>query len=91
MLLCDVALGKSRNPNYAYNFTDLPNENEQSVMGRGATIPTEYSTLDGVKIAVGGLRQADYPTHLNYNEYIVYDIAQVKMKYLVKVKFNYKR
>ncbi len=27
---------------------------------------------------------------LNYNEFIVYDVKQIKMKYLVKVKFNFK-
>lgn len=27
---------------------------------------------------------------LNYNEFIVYDVSQVKLKYLVKVKFNFK-
>lgn len=89
LLLCDVALGKSRLPTYAKDYSDLPNENEHSVKACGATYPTEYSTLDGVKIATGGLRQANFPTGLNYNEYVVYDINQVKMKYLVKVKFNF--
>uniref|UniRef100_A0A915KN97 Poly [ADP-ribose] polymerase n=1 Tax=Romanomermis culicivorax TaxID=13658 RepID=A0A915KN97_ROMCU len=28
---------------------------------------------------------------LLYNEYIVYDVNQIKMKYLVKIEFNYKR
>lgn len=90
MLLCDVALGNSKLPTHAQDCSDLPNENEQSVKACGATYPTEFSTLDGIKIATGGLRQADFPTYLNYNEYVVYDINQVKMKYLVKVKFNYK-
>ena len=27
---------------------------------------------------------------LNYNEFIVYDTKQIKMKYLAKIKFNYK-
>ena len=27
---------------------------------------------------------------LNYNEFIVYDTKQIKMKYLVKTKFNFK-
>lgn len=91
MLLCDVALGKTRNPCYAASMEGLPNEIEQSVKGCGETFPTEYSTLDGVKVAVGGLQKANFPTSLQYNEYVVYDIAQVKMKYLVKMKFNYNR
>lgn len=91
MLLCDVALGKSQNPRYAADIEGLPNENEQSVKGCGEIFPTEYTTLDGLKIAVGGLQKADFPTSLKYNEYIVYNISQVKMKYLVKLKFNYTR
>ena len=27
---------------------------------------------------------------LMYNEYIVYDLARIKMRYLAKIKFNYK-
>ena len=27
---------------------------------------------------------------LQYNEYIVYDVSQIKMRYLAKIKFNYK-
>lgn len=27
---------------------------------------------------------------LNYNEYIVYNTQQIKMKYLIQVKFNFK-
>lgn len=88
LLLCDVALGKSRNPSHAVNCSDLPTENEHSVKACGAIYPTEYSTLDGIQIATGGLCKASFPTGLNYNEYVVYDINQVKMKYLVKVKFN---
>lgn len=91
LLLCDVALGKSKLPTYAHDCSDLPNKNEHSVKACGATYPTEYSTLDGIKIATGGLKKADFPTCLNYNEYVVYDINQVKMKYLVKVKFQSNR
>lgn len=90
LLLCDVALGKTQHKGYAIDTRDLPNEIEQSVKGCGLMYPTEYSQLDGVKIAVGGIQKANFPTALQYNEYVVYDIAQVKMKYLVKLKFNYK-
>ncbi len=27
---------------------------------------------------------------LNYNEFIVYNVNQIRMKYLVKVQFNFK-
>lgn len=91
LLLCDVALGQGTTATFAKSFDNIPNENEQCVKALGATYPTEYSTLDGIKVATGGLRRATFPTGLQYNEFVVYDIAQVKMKYLVKVKFCYRR
>ncbi|KAG4065356.1 hypothetical protein HA402_012301 [Bradysia odoriphaga] len=91
MLLCDVALGKTRDMIYATDVIDLPNDDEQSVKGCGQTYPTEHTMLDGVKIASGGVQTANSTTSLRYNEYIVYDIAQVKMKYLVNLKFNRNR
>ena len=27
---------------------------------------------------------------LNYNEFIVYDLAQIKMRYMAKIKFEFK-
>lgn len=88
MLLCDVALGKMRPMQCASNVEDLPNDDEQSVKGCGQTYPTEFTMLDGVKIASGGVKTANSPASLRYNEYIVYDIAQVTMKYLVNVRFH---
>lgn len=29
-------------------------------------------------------------TDLLYNEYIVYDVAQVRLRYIIKIKFDYK-
>ena len=35
------------------------------------------------------VESSDSKYYLRYNEFIVYDIAQVKIKYLLRVKFNY--
>lgn len=92
MLLCEVALGQSRKLTASINVTDIPNPNEQSVKAFGAYFPSINSTnVDGVKFKVGPVKaQRHIPTTLYYNEYIVYDPAQVKFKYLFKVKFNFK-
>ncbi|XP_031628011.1 poly [ADP-ribose] polymerase-like isoform X2 [Contarinia nasturtii] len=89
-LLCDVAIGTTHNPRYAGNVEKLPNECEQSVKGCGEIYPSEFGTIDGIKVATGGLRKAEFQTSLKYNEYVVYDIAQAKMKYLVKLKYHFK-
>lgn len=46
--------------------------------------------FDGCKIPIGGVKEFDIQSDLLYNEYIVYDSKQVKLRYLVKLKFNYK-
>ena len=48
----------------------------------GVQVPWGKPTYTGVKNCMGYT--------LNYNKYIVYDTRQIKMKYLLKVKFNFK-
>ncbi len=71
----------------------------QSTKGVGKTEPDpkEFTTLDGAKVPYGkGIKAEKFEndkslrSDLLYNEYIVYDVAQVKSKYLLRVKFNYK-
>lgn len=71
------------------NFQALPKE-YLSVKGVGTWAPDPKSTVitsDGIKVPIGKLKQNDIRS-LIYNEYIVYNEAQIKMKYLVHVYFN---
>ncbi|XP_067140597.1 poly [ADP-ribose] polymerase 2-like isoform X2 [Centruroides vittatus] len=93
LLLCEVSLGnqnKLKDSNYYAN--NLP-EGKHSVMGMGKTIPNpeEDIMLPGdVKVTLGKPIQAKGRSYsLLYNEYIVYDVHQIKMRYLVRAKFNY--
>lgn len=91
MLLCEVALGQRRQLIDACNVTNIPNQNENSVKALGIFYPKNYANVDRVKINSGPIRrQVHTPTALRYNEYIVYDPAQVKLKYLFKMKFHFK-
>lgn len=91
MLLCEVALGKMQDLYFTNpNVMGLPNDQVQSVRGCGLTFPMQHFWIDGAHLASGKLTQAAYQTGLQYNEYIVYDPAQVKIKYLVKMKFNFR-
>lgn len=77
----------------AKNISKLPS-GKHSVKGIGKTCPDPTQTVklpDGTFIPVGVPKMADnHSGALLYNEYIVYDVAQVNIKYLVKTTFDYK-
>nr|AAB35560.1 NAD+:protein(ADP-ribosyl)-transferase, ADPRT [Xenopus, Peptide Partial, 607 aa] [Xenopus] len=92
ILLGEVALGNMHELKAASQITKLP-KGKHSVKGLGRTAPDPSATvqLDGVDVPLGKGTSANISdTSLLYNEYIVYDIAQVNLKYLLKLKFNYK-
>ncbi|KAG5455232.1 Poly [ADP-ribose] polymerase 1 [Clonorchis sinensis] len=91
MLLCEVILGDMDKCIHA-NGDPLPSQ-YHSRMGVGSVTPdpkSHYTNPEGVVYPIGvpidsGVKNGS----LIYNEYIVYDVAQVKQKYLVRVKFTY--
>ncbi|XP_073484406.1 poly [ADP-ribose] polymerase 1 [Aquarana catesbeiana] len=92
ILLGEVALGSMYELKAASHITKLP-KGKHSVKGLGRTAPDPAATvqLDGVDVPLGkGMSTNINDTSLMYNEYIVYDTAQVNLKYLLKLKFNYK-
>ncbi|VVB06996.1 unnamed protein product [Arabis nemorensis] len=95
LLLCEVALGDMNELLYSdYNADNLP-PGKLSTKGVGKTAPnpSEAKTLeDGVIVPLG--KPVDHSSSkgmLLYNEYIVYNTEQIKMRYVIQVKFNYKR
>lgn len=91
LLLCEVALGDTNDLFYSnYNAAKLP-EGKNSTRGCGSYGPKEenYVDLDGVTVPMGPGEDIQVTGSLRYNEYIVYDVKQIKMRYLVKVKFDY--
>ncbi|XP_026197673.1 poly [ADP-ribose] polymerase 1 isoform X1 [Anabas testudineus] len=91
ILLAEVALGNMHELKKASHITKLP-KGKHSVKGVGRTAPDPGATvtLDGVQVPLGkGVHTNIDDTSLLYNEYIVYDVAQINLKYLLKVKFNY--
>ncbi|XP_075387171.1 poly [ADP-ribose] polymerase 1 [Tenrec ecaudatus] len=92
ILLGEVALGNMYELKHASHISKLP-KGKHSVKGLGKTAPDPAAsiTLDGVEVPLGtGISSGVNDTCLLYNEYIVYDIAQVNLKYLLKLKFNFK-
>ncbi|KAK1354221.1 Poly [ADP-ribose] polymerase [Heracleum sosnowskyi] len=95
LLLCEVALGDMAELLDAkYDADKLP-DGKLSTKGVGATAPdlSEVETLeDGVVVPLGKPKQrSDVKASLLYNEYIVYDPDQIRMRYVVHVNFNFKR
>ncbi|XP_054835441.1 poly [ADP-ribose] polymerase 1 isoform X3 [Eublepharis macularius] len=92
ILLGEVALGNMYEMKNASHITKVP-KGKHSVKGLGKTAPDPTATisLDGVDVPLGkGMPSGISDTCLLYNEYIVYDVAQVNLKYLLKLRFNYK-
>uniref|UniRef100_A0A803M7S8 Poly [ADP-ribose] polymerase n=1 Tax=Chenopodium quinoa TaxID=63459 RepID=A0A803M7S8_CHEQI len=94
MLLSEVALGKVHELKKA-QYMDKPPRGKHSTKGLGKKVPDEAGFAkwrDEVVVPCGKpVDSKDKTSDLMYNEYIVYDAAQVKMQYLLKVRFRYKR
>ncbi|XP_043195197.1 poly [ADP-ribose] polymerase 2-like [Amphibalanus amphitrite] len=95
LLLCEVSLGKPNQLyNANYNADKLP-KGKHCTKGMGTVAPptTNYVTLDdGVVVPMGPAKDTPDKNKacLMYNEYIVYDVAQVRMRYALRVKFAFK-
>jgi len=94
LLICEVSLGKPNKMLKAdYDASSLP-AGCNSVHGLGKVEPSTHEEVSGAKLAMGPPRNTKVDNKggytLQYNEFIVYNTNQIKMKYLAKVKFNYK-
>uniref|UniRef100_A0A1X7UIV1 Poly [ADP-ribose] polymerase n=1 Tax=Amphimedon queenslandica TaxID=400682 RepID=A0A1X7UIV1_AMPQE len=98
LLLSEVSLGTPNELLSAdYNADKLP-AGRQSVHGKGRMVPNpayNHTLPDGCVVPLGtpidtGLTNTGGYT-LNYNEFIVYDTNQVKMRYFVLLKFKLKK
>ncbi|PWA92131.1 Poly [Artemisia annua] len=94
LLLCEVALGEMAELlNADHNADKLP-QGKLSTKGVGATAPdmSEIETLeDGVVVPLGQPKQQlKSKASLLYNEYIAYNVDQIRMRYIIHVNFNFK-
>lgn len=91
MLLCEVALGDMY-PCMSANYIEKLPPGKHSTLGVGSTYPNaeeSYFRPDGVEIPSGTPKQNYNGASLCYNEYIVYDVAQVNIQYLLRMDFRY--
>lgn len=90
LLICEVALGTPRDLLHSdYNASNLP-AGRHSTKGCGGTgpDPKNFKELDGVPLPMGPGVNQKVNGSLLYNEFIVYNVDQVKMRYLVKCRFK---
>lgn len=87
ILLCEVELGgilEVNNPN-----SDIKSRlgGNNSVKGCGNEYPSSINIQgDGLQIPAGPIQYGDNSFHFDFNEYAVYNEAQVKIRYLVKTE-----
>ncbi|RPB24269.1 PARP-domain-containing protein [Terfezia boudieri ATCC MYA-4762] len=101
LMLCEAQLG---DPMYELTHSDyLAAENSKkagalATKGKGRTAPLEWMDAGCVSEGLKGVKMPDVKVdtgdvderglYLQYNEYIVYNVAQVKIRYLFRCKFN---
>jgi len=99
LLLCEAELGEPplKLTRADYNAGDRAKEEKcLSTWGVGRTAPQAWKDAGTVNKALAGISMPDVVskapgdtneagTNLQYNEYIVYDVAQIKLRYLFRV------
>ncbi|KAF7657909.1 hypothetical protein LDENG_00020680 [Lucifuga dentata] len=95
LLLCEVALGDCNEMLDAnYEASNLP-AGKHSTKGLGQTGPDPKNSvaLDGVTVPMGPWVKTGVGNNsgysLLYNEFVVYNPAQTRMRYLLQIQFNY--
>eukprot|EP00668_Euglena_longa_P001256 GGOE01001486.1.p1 GENE.GGOE01001486.1~~GGOE01001486.1.p1 ORF type:complete len:899 (-),score=261.13 GGOE01001486.1:257-2914(-) len=92
VLLCEVALGHEHPLQKALHLAKPPS-GCQSVKGMGkmAPSPSGDKLLHGATFHLGDPvpQKLPGPSELLYNEYVVYDVTQVRIRYVLKLKFHF--
>ncbi|KAL7963444.1 poly polymerase catalytic domain-containing protein [Trichoderma compactum] len=99
LLLCEAKLGDPMQQltNASYNAdTSAKSQGMESTWGMGLTAPPKWKDAGEVHESLEGIQIPDISAkpcatnvdgaYLMYNEYICYDVAQVKLRYLLRVQ-----
>lgn len=86
MMLCEVALGDAEETVFQYQFPYPLPLNNHSLKALGRNQPDQKIPLEnGLTISTGNIIH-DHQKQIRYNEFIVYNPAQVKIRYLFQNK-----
>jgi len=92
LFLCEVALGNMYERLQAENINSLP-DGRHSTKGVGIwqPDPEQHIEIDDVTVPIGRLKQGSVSNKaLQYDEFIVYDASQIKMRYVLVVEYDSK-
>ncbi|EFA82774.1 polyADP-ribosyltransferase [Heterostelium album PN500] len=87
MILCEVALGNMNElKNDQYMEKAPSGKHSTKALGMAAPDAKENKKIDNdITIPVGKIKNTGLSTSCSHNEFIVYDINQVKIRYILKV------
>ncbi len=87
IMLAEVALGEPNiKMNFDFNAAKLP-KGKHSTYGIGTTAPSAHKTIEsGIKVPFGEGKPNPKGKHLSYSEFIVYDVSQVRLRYLLRYR-----
>lgn len=100
LLLCDVEVGDPmlELEDSDYKAGDLvKSQGKLATLGQGTTVPPKWKDAGCVHPDLKGVQMPDMNTVpkavgkgscLMYNEYIVYNVSQIRLKYLLRVKMT---
>ena len=91
ILLAEVSLGEEdQRTNVDFNLPNTMKEKSNSVHALGRLEPSEGETIDGdVFVPNGDAKVNEKNICCNdHAEYIVYDVDQIKLRYLLKIRYN---
>lgn len=87
LLLCEVCVGRC-DFRYQPDYSQIKHDcNSIKAFGKNYPFPFLIRP-DGLKIPNGKMHQSKLSTTNIFNEFVVFDEAQVKIRYLVKLKLN---
>lgn len=97
LFLCEVAVGKQRKLLNSDSAGHKLPKGYHSVMGQGSVAPDPEKNVtlsDGTIVPQGAGKETGLKNPsgylLNYNEYIVYNEDQIKIRYILHIKFCFK-
>ncbi|KAM0328806.1 hypothetical protein ACHAQA_005220 [Verticillium albo-atrum] len=101
LLLCEAELGDpmQKLTNSSYNAgTSAKQQGLLSTWGQGSTGPSKWKDAGDVHASLKGIKMPDLSeapgatnvanANLLYNEFITYDVSQVRLRYLLRVKIG---
>lgn len=89
MFLCEVALGNMYEKTHSEQVVTLPT-GKHSTKGVGTSCPNTQThiEIDDVTVPIGNLISSGTTSSLLYDEFVVYDPTQIKMRYAVLVEYK---